>query len=174
MKFFLDTEFVEDGKTINLISIGIVWEGGEYYAVSTEFDRTKANEWVKENVFPHLPDPTKQPELYKSRAEIAEDIRRIVSVESKLKPEFYGYYADYDWVAFCQLFGRMIDLPRGFPMYCRDIKQIADLLGAELPKQTSTEHDALNDARWNMLAFKHLYNEYGYREAPQKGSFSID
>lgn len=30
------------------------------------------------------------------------------------QPEFYGYYADYDWVLFCSLFGRMIDLPNGF------------------------------------------------------------
>lgn len=42
------------------------------------------------------------------------------------KPEFYGYYADYDWVVFCWLFGYMIDLPKGFPMYCKDLKQIMD------------------------------------------------
>lgn len=42
------------------------------------------------------------------------------------KPEFYAYYADYDWVVFCSLFGRMIDLPNGFPMYCKDLKQIMD------------------------------------------------
>lgn len=41
-------------------------------------------------------------------------------------PEFYGYYSDYDWVLFCSLFGRMIDLPKGFPMYCRDLKQMLD------------------------------------------------
>lgn len=41
-------------------------------------------------------------------------------------PEFYAYFADYDWVAFCWLYGRMIDLPTGFPMYCRDIKQQLD------------------------------------------------
>lgn len=37
--------------------------------------------------------------------------------------EFYGYYADYDWVVICSLFGRMIDLPKGFPMYCNDLQQ---------------------------------------------------
>lgn len=42
------------------------------------------------------------------------------------KPKFYAYYADYDWVAFCWLFGLMIDLPKGFPMYCRDLKQMLD------------------------------------------------
>jgi hypothetical protein len=40
--------------------------------------------------------------------------------------EFYGYFADYDWVVFCSLFGRMIDLPKGFPFYCRDLKQMLD------------------------------------------------
>lgn len=42
------------------------------------------------------------------------------------KPEFYAYYADYDWVVFCWLFGRMIDLPNAFPMYCKDLKQELD------------------------------------------------
>jgi hypothetical protein len=44
------------------------------------------------------------------------------------KPDisFYAYYADYDWVVFCSLFGRMIDLPKGFPMYCNDLKQSLD------------------------------------------------
>jgi len=42
------------------------------------------------------------------------------------KPEFYAYYADYDWVVFCSLFGRMIDLPKEFPMYCVDLKQYID------------------------------------------------
>ena len=40
--------------------------------------------------------------------------------------QFYGYYSDYDWVVFCWLFGKMIDLPKGFPMYCIDLKQILD------------------------------------------------
>ena len=40
--------------------------------------------------------------------------------------EFYGYYCDYDWVVFCWLFGRMIDLPKDFPMYCIDLKQELD------------------------------------------------
>lgn len=45
---------------------------------------------------------------------------------TRSNPEFYGYYADYDWVLFCSLFGRMIDLPKGFPMYCKDLKQMFD------------------------------------------------
>lgn len=73
----------------------------------------------------------------------------------KTKPTFYGYFADYDWVVFCWLFGRMIDLPQAFPMYCKDLKQMMDEKGvgsewkqANCP-QLSGEHHALNDALWN-------------------------
>lgn len=76
-------------------------------------------------------------------------------------PEFYGYYADYDWVVFCWLFGRMIDLPRGFPMYCKDLKQMMDDKGLNEKWKNLTcpdpegEHNALIDAKWN----KKLYNK---------------
>lgn len=83
------------------------------------------------------------------------------------QPEFYAYYADYDWVLFCSLFGRMIDLPSGFPMYCRDLKQMMDEKGLDGnwkefhcpdPKKA---HNALEDARWN----KNLYYEIIKTEA---------
>ena len=53
--------------------------------------------------------------------------------------QFYGYYCDYDWVVFCWLFGRMIDLPKGFPMYCIDLKQLLDdkVSNMEFRKQKS-------------------------------------
>ena len=99
--------------------------------------------------------------------------------ESMTKPEFWGYFADYDWVAFCQIFGTMMDLPKGWPMYCRDIKQLADSLGnPELPTQSSTEHNALNDARWNKQAWEFLdrmnsgnphYTPYRVSEKPHSG-----
>jgi hypothetical protein len=51
----------------------------------------------------------------------------------------------------------MIDLPEGWPMYCRDLKQYCDELGnPNLPAQDSTEHHALNDARWNRRVYEFL------------------
>jgi hypothetical protein len=51
----------------------------------------------------------------------------INQIEADATPkEFYAYYADYDWVAFCWLFGKMVDLPNGFPMHCTDLKQTFD------------------------------------------------
>lgn len=147
MRYFFDTEFIEDGVTIDLISIGIVSEDGREYYAEFHFDRALASEWVRENVFPHLMD--KPRDRYSTRREIVEFVGE--------KPEFWAYYADYDWVALCQLFGTMMDLPAGWPMYCRDVKQLCDDLGnPQLPKQTSTEHHALADARWTRDAWLYL------------------
>lgn len=152
MKFFIDTEFIEGfTKTfwrqrrhfIELISIGIVAEdGSRYYAISSEFNPSEADQWVKDNVIAKL---EKNALLYRTKKQIAQDILEFVNskqksyesrfhdpamkglVELPMTPiQFYAYFADYDWVLFCSLFGRMIDLPLNFPMYCRDIKQMLD------------------------------------------------
>lgn len=115
--------------------------------------------------------------------------------DKSLEPDFYAYFADYDWVVFCQMFGRMIDLPKGFPNYAIDLKQILDekVNNMELkdfnalryipndsefafkksdidtfdkklelikcdnkyPKQNN-EHNALDDAKWNLKLFDFL------------------
>lgn len=51
---------------------------------------------------------------------------KALSNSKELKPEFYGYYSSYDHVTLCWLFGKMIDLPEGFPMYTIDLKQELD------------------------------------------------
>ncbi len=159
MKFFLDTEFIESGpsKPIQLISIGMTADSGDsFYAISSEFNPDDASTWVKENVLAKL-----EPESEISRlplAQIARSIRHYVAHAARgSKPEFWGYYADYDWVVFCQVFGTMMDLPDGFPMYCRDIKRLCDDKGnPKLPEQASGEHNALADARWNQIAWAFL------------------
>ena len=154
MRFFLDTEFIESGPgaPIDLLSIGIVSEDGrEFYAESASANLSLASTWVEENVLPHL---TGEKQLLDP---IGDAIKAFVGKE---KPEFWGYYADYDWVVFCQIFGAMVNLPEGWPMYCRDIKQFCDSVGnPKLPKQASSEHHALSDARWNRLAFEFLINQ---------------
>ena len=145
MKYFLDTEFIEDGRTIDLISIGVVCEDGrELYLESSEVDWSKANDWVLAYVKPHLWGVDL--DVVAPRDEIAERLRLFVA---QGRPEFWGYYADYDWVVVAQLYGTMMDLPSGWPMFCMDLKQYCVSLGdPRLPEQTSTEHHALADARW--------------------------
>ena len=152
VRYFVDTEFIEDGVTIDLVSIGVVREdGAEFYREVTGVDWSKANEWVLTNVRPHLSG------LLDSREAIAADLLSFIGDD---RPEFWGYYADYDWVVIAQLYGRMIDLPSGWPMFCMDLKQLAVSLGDQkLPEQTTTEHHALADARWNRDVYEWLTAE---------------
>jgi hypothetical protein len=170
---------------IDLISIGIVAEDGRtYYAISNEYNYNDADDWVKENVI--IPMYTQEisgdrrnhidAEHFhkcipngKSNKQIAEEIKHFCNPELFLhntaepELEFYGYYADYDWVLLCSLFGRMIDLPKYFPMYCKDLKQYFDDVQytqkydlkqqPNYPKQQN-EHNALSDAKWNLKLFE--------------------
>lgn len=150
MRFWFDTEFIEDGKTIELISIGVVAEDGRrYYAENSECDLSKASDWVKQNVLPHL----RGGKELRTREQIADDL--IVFMGKA--PEVWAYYADYDWVVLCQLFGTMMNLPEGWPMFCRDIKQLClDRGNPQLPEQPSIEHHALEDAEWAYKSWRFL------------------
>jgi hypothetical protein len=62
VKVFYDTEFIEDGRTIDLISIGMVAEDGrELYLIAEEieadplYSRICKHDWLMANVVPHLP-----------------------------------------------------------------------------------------------------------------------
>ena len=163
MRFWFDTEFIEDGKTIDLISIGLVSEDGrEFYAINSDCDYDKASQWVRDNVLVQLKAHT---ETYLTRSEIRDAVLEFVGeypiATGATKPEFWAYYADYDWVVLCQLFGTMMDLPKGWPMYCRDVKQLCDMLGnPALPTQGKGEHHALADARWTKSAWNFLFAEW--------------
>ncbi len=194
---------------IDLIQIGIVAEDGtQFRMLSSEYNYNDANEWVKENVilklytsYVHGDNRNRYSvsnfhKYYgKSNEEIKKELllyfdcwrdsfswRRMYDEPV----EVYAYYADYDWVLFCSLFGRMIDLPKGFPMYCIDLKQTTDekvnrltnndffthfhvtewltfaqkldLIKNKNPKypKQENEHDALADAKWNYELYKFL------------------
>ena len=112
----------------------------------------------------------------KTNKEIAKEIEWFVaeSVDPDVHPqdfshpdfahrhiEFVAYYADYDWVVFCWLWGKMLDLPTGFPMYCIDLMQIIDEVGVDkklLKKQVSqiNAHNALDDAQWVRNAYNYI------------------
>jgi hypothetical protein len=165
VRCFVDTEFYEDGSTIDLISIGAVRsDGSEFYAVNQDAKLHLVSPWVRENVLPHLPPyGSKQ---WMPRAKIAEGYARFLgaNVSEPTRPavsEVWGYYADYDHVAIAQMYGTMMNLPKNVPMYMLDLKQLSWLVGnPQHPKQKSGEHNALEDARWN----KELY--YFLRAVP--------
>lgn len=148
MRVWFDTEFIDLGNTVLLLSIGMVRQDGlTYYAEPAETDRSLACEWVQKNVIPHLHGPVKPSAVM---------VNEIIQF-CDMHPQFWGYYADYDWMLFCALFGGMLKLPPTWPNLCLDIQQERIRLGVkELPKQESTEHHALNDALWTRQAHDYL------------------
>ena len=175
MRYFYDTEFIEDGKTIELISIGIVAEDGrEYYAVNrlVTWNRLAGSEfaWLRQNVWKHLPTRRGHltldgsSEFVKYRSVIASDILAFMGIDQKSDElpeiELWADYGAYDHVVLCQLWGKMADLPEGMPYRTNDIMQYADSLNikeSELPEQDmATRHHALHDARHNLEVFRFL------------------
>lgn len=178
MKYFLDIEFIEGfhkplfGKRrhfIDLISIGIVAEDGrEYYAISTDFNPKDANYWVKKNVLDKL-EPKKiwmdkyhhggymgYNPIWRPNAIITADLIEFFRVGIDQSIEIYTYYGAYDHVVLCALFGTMIMLPQGMPMFTRDLMQMAVESGLpNFPNHGDDEHNALADAKWNQK----LYND---------------
>ncbi len=173
MRYFLDTEFIEKPCTIDLISIGIVAEDGRtFYAENAGHEVQYSNEWVLQNVYPNLRwlDKTVLKNGYQDvstirgvteafglRRDIKEAILQFIGNDT---PEFWAYYASYDWVVFCWLFGRMIDLPDMWPIFCRDLIQEIDRrdLRNDAPLRDGNTHNALDDARWNMKVWEWLQN----------------
>lgn len=188
MKLFHDWEFLEDGSTIEPISVGMVREdGAEYYAVFADMPtkRIAEHDWLMANVVPSLPrmfgemrmafkrsnplgldwtDPA-----VKARGQIRDEVKTFLLGTPDL--ELYGWYSSYDHVCLAQLFGRMIDLPSGVPMWTNDLRQEVHRLGlseADLPKQADGVHNALADARHYLLIADRLDAEEAAARAAER------
>jgi hypothetical protein len=158
MRYFYDTEFIDNGRLIDLISIGVVAEDGrEYYAVSTEFDPESAGRWVRTHVLPKLPSPASK--VWRSRREIREDLEDFLGIddpEIEAEPiELWAWVGAYDHVALCQLWGPMTSLPPQIPRFTRELRQLWEGHGSpRMPPRPSDTHDALVDARHNRHRFE--------------------
>ncbi len=131
----------------------------------------KTNKEIAAEVFRFVHAPIYK--IFDDKISFIEEIIESAYEQGAETHEFYAYYADYDWVAFCWLFGKVLNLPKGFPMYCRDLKQIYDIINEQrkiyngredypelkdaetYPKQIN-EHNALADAKWNFELYKFL------------------
>jgi hypothetical protein len=152
-RYFYDCEFIEDGLTIDLVSIGVVDEAGrEFYAVSTEFDPTRAITWVRRNVLDKLPPPADP--AWRSRERIRADLLAFLT-EPGEEIELWAWYAAYDHVVVCQLWGSMPALPRAIPRFTNELRQRWDDVGRPpLPAAPPDQHDALADARHNLARWR--------------------
>jgi hypothetical protein len=168
MKYFFDTEFNEGDKKLDLISIGIISEDDRTFYAEVPINNISDNfnPFVKKNILPLLKyyntrtkipyynNDLKNMEIYADEKFIKDKLLEFIDKS----PEFWAYYADYDWVIFCWIFGQMVDLPEHFPKFCNDIKQLAEELNNPKIADPEGEHNALIDAKWNKKYYEHLIN----------------
>jgi len=89
MRYYLDTEFIEDGRTIDLLSIGLVADDGrELYLCNSEWDRTsdprraKPLVWVLEHVVPYLGAHSPEGDIpWRSRADIRDAVEAFIGAQ---------------------------------------------------------------------------------------------
>jgi hypothetical protein len=164
MRYYLDTEFIDHGRTIDLISIGIVAEDGrEYYAISREFDPNAANDWVRAHVLATLEPPSAG--VWKATTRIRDDLVAFVGAEVPTVWTWGG--GTFDWFAMIQLFGGSDQLPDGWRYFANDLMQWCGQLGLRtedprIPVQDVGVHHALADARHNRVIYDFLV---GYQRA---------
>lgn len=170
-RIYLDTEFIDNGFDIKLISIGFVDERGkELYLINSDTEvlgKMMAVPWLRRNVAPYLPikesknrvpiwDPDHaDARLLANRREMREKILKYFM--DRPKPELWAWYAAYDHVALCQIFGPMVNLPSAIPQHTGDLRQEHVRLGEPLlPRQVGPKHHALADAHHDWEVGKHL------------------
>ena len=176
MRYTYDFEFKEDGRTIQPISMGMVGVDNpdrQLYLVFNDFDTraVAADWWLMENVMSSIEHVTHTAVDFQG-AKVVRDLlvtdpnsvtreegamRLLEFVDGDAGIEWWNWYGAYDHVALCQLFGRMADLPKGWPMFSNDIKQLHKQAGYPvLPKQPPGKHNALEDAKHNIVRLKFL------------------
>jgi hypothetical protein len=146
---YFDFEFLNVGNNTEPISLGAVDQNGKEFYVEFEFDHTGITPWILENVMTKLSSTTK-PVKQAVGARMFE--KWVDSVRGGTVPNFWAYFAAYDWVCLCNLYGGMMGLPRGWPQNCLDLQQRFAGLGypAEIKaKPPAQAHNALVDAQWN-------------------------
>jgi hypothetical protein len=191
LRIFYDTEFLDDGERIMPISIAMHREdGSEYYAINnSRFVLLAAlrHGWLREHVVPQLPitvlpsEPMRKSVSFNPQSEVHRYVpnlehpdyhclKPINAIAGEVQgfitgtpaPELWADYAAYDHVLLAQLFGPMIRLPQGVPMFTNEFRTFLLLRdNPHIPKyvvpagSAITEHHPLYDAR--ELAFRHQY-----------------
>lgn len=169
MLIHFDTEFAEFSDRIELISIGLVSEDNRhlYIIMKSALDGKRYHHlpWIPGNV---LPEEILKPEtadlIATDNGDAADAIRFFVGADAR----FMAYYAAYDWVVLCQLFGGLKNLPGGWQKYVEELATHV-LLGDRWKNEHFPYHNALADARFQRDTY-----EMGKYEISRKNQMYVD
>lgn len=180
MKIFFDTEFTGLQKDTDLISIGCISEDLKtFYGVLTDYDKTKINKWLQENVINNLDVGEGGKHITKitgTKSEVSEAfIEWLKSFNEDI--EFVSDVCHYDYVLMIDLLSNgktAFDIPKFVCANCYDINQdiakyynislqeafdksrediVENEFKLKIPNQTN-KHNALYDA----IVIKAIYN----------------
>jgi hypothetical protein len=112
-------------------------------------------------VLPKLPsagDPA-----WRSRAAIRDSLVQFL-VRPGEDVELWAWIGAYDHVVLCQLWGAMPALPRPLPRFTRELRQRWEDAGRPpLPPPPADAHDALADARHNLVRWRVIERQLAER-----------
>lgn len=164
MKYWYDTEFLEDGNSIVPISIGVVAENNrELYLINKNYtdqlaqnptaiywnDYVSRNDFVRNVVDPYVVDDIDNQYSYDDWPELLIDFfSDSGKINHRMNNELWGYFGAYDHVVLAQTFGPMINLPHPIPMFTKEIMQLPGCGLRNPPYREEIEHHALADARY--------------------------
>lgn len=134
MKIFFDTEFTGLHKDTTLISIGLIDKYGRtFYGEFSDYDESKCDNWIRENVIKHLKWSKEGPvedfvNIYDNAWEAfgSKEYIKIVLTEWLSKYNNVELVSDcchYDMVLFIDIFGDAWSIPDVVNPACHDINQ---------------------------------------------------
>lgn len=134
MKIFFDTEFTGLHKDTTLISIGLIDKYGRtFYGEFSDYDESKCDNWIRENVIKHLKWSKEGPvedfvNIYDNYWEAfgSKEYIKIVLTEWLSKYNNVELVSDcchYDMVLFIDIFGDAWSIPDVVNPVCHDINQ---------------------------------------------------
>ena len=191
MKIYFDTEFTGLTKNTDLISIGLIAENGStFYGEIKDFDITKCNQWVKDNVVSKLKYYGRYNEYFKENNHSVEilDTKHKVGIHLNLwinsfleEIQFVSDVAHYDFVLLIDLLtfgGTALDLPEYITAAVYDINQLmAQKLGISMHQAFDLNREEIlvqmhrfttnanptydkHNALWDAFVIKELFNAF--------------
>lgn len=89
-------------------------------------------------------------QLHLLKSEVDDIERHLVSFTAFGKAEFWTYCDYKHWVDFCGCFAFLMGLPKGFSVYCQNLKVECDRIhNLELPSLPDGSYNSLEKAKWN-------------------------
>ncbi|MYX26839.1 3'-5' exoribonuclease [Streptomyces sp. SID8381] len=159
-RIYLDLEFVPAITSLRgTVSIGLHDDAGQdYYAVNADMSvaAVRAHPFLREHVWPYLPltadgELDRSHRSVKTEHEIRSDLEAYFGGDGRRDKILYANHGAQDVLRLHAFWGHDWNrMPSVIPTWAEDLKALRVRAGdPPMPKQKSTEHHALDDARHN-------------------------